>query len=153
MKKPPYLLIAFALVALIGCGKDDVSAVVLQSTAYRLEAVGDQGITGTVTFTEDSEGKTEVLVELDDGSSVAVHPAYIRFNSLEEGGAVALTLNPCECAISRTTVSQLDVGTSISYDGLLRLDGHVSIHNTPDDYTVISGADIGANGTPMEPVE
>ncbi|MEM1259557.1 MAG: hypothetical protein AAGH81_13565 [Bacteroidota bacterium] len=119
--------------------------MILRSTEYRLEAVGDSGIFGTVTFTEDSDGKTEVLVQLDDGSSVAIHPAYIRFNTLEEGGTVALTLNPCECAVSTTLVNQLDNGSIISYDGLMRLNGHVSIHNTPDDYTVISGANIGSN--------
>lgn len=145
MKKAPFLVIAVVFALITSCKKDDVSSVILQSTEYRLQAVGPNGITGTVTFTEDSDGKTEVLVELDDGSSVAVHPAYIRFNSAEEGGAVALTLNPCECKVSTTTVSKLDVGTSISYEGLLQLDGHVSIHNTPEDYTVISAANIGVN--------
>lgn len=146
MKSSPFFLTALALLFITtACKKDDVSTVILQSTEYPLLAIGPNGLTGTVTFTEDSDGKTEVLVELDDGSSVAVHPAYIRFNSAEEGGAVALTLNPCECQISRTTVSKLDVGTSISYEGLLQLDGHVSIHNTPEDYTVIAAANIGAN--------
>ncbi|WP_299537131.1 hypothetical protein [Ulvibacterium sp.] len=146
MKSSPFFLTALALILITtACKKDDVTTVILQSTEYRLQAIGPNGLTGTVTFTEDSDGKTEVLVELDDGSSVAVHPAYIRFNTLDEGGAVALTLNPCECQVSRTTVSKLDVGTSISYEGLLKLDGHVSIHESPDDYTVISAANIGTN--------
>jgi len=145
MKKAPLILLAFACALMSSCKKDDVTSVVLQTTSYPLLSIGENGLTGTVTFTEDTEGKTEVLVELDDGSSVAVHPAYIRFNSVEEGGTIALTLNPCECQVSRTTVNQLDVGTSISYDGLLQLDGHVSIHNSPEDYTVIAGANIGSN--------
>ncbi len=146
MKSSPFFITTLALILTTSsCKEDDISSVILQSIEYRLEAVGPNGITGTVTFTEDTDGKTEVLVELDDGSSVAVHPAYIRFNSLDEGGEVALTLNPCECQISRTTVSRLDVGTPISYDGLVILDGHVSIHNSPDDYTVISAANIGLN--------
>ncbi len=145
MKSSPFFLTALALIIITGCKKDDVSTVILQSTEYRLNASNGSSITGTATFTEDSDGKTEVLIELDDGSSTAVHPAYIRFNTAEEGGAVALTLEACECAISRTTVSKLDVGTSISYEGLLKLDGHISIHESPDDYTVISVANIGVN--------
>jgi hypothetical protein len=145
MKSSPFFLTALALIIITGCKKDDVSTVILQTTEYRLNASNGSSITGTATFTEDSDGKTEVLIELDDGSSTAVHPAYIRFNTSEEGGAVALTLEACECAVSRTTVSKLDVGTSISYEGLLKLDGHISIHESPDDYTVISAVNIGTN--------
>lgn len=145
MKSSPYFLLVLSLVFLTGCKSDDISSVILRSVEYRLTAVGGSNVTGTATFTEDNNGKTEVLIQLDDGSSTLVHPAYIRFNSADEGGAIALTLEACECAVSRTTVSKLDSGTPISYDDLLKLDGHISIHESPTDMTVISVADVGEN--------
>ncbi|WP_343486270.1 hypothetical protein [Allomuricauda sp. d1] len=145
MKSSPYSLMALVLLVFIGCKSDDIDSVILQSTEYRLNAVNGSGITGTATFTQDSNGSTEVLIQLDDGSSTAIHPAFIRFNNANEGGAVALTLEACECAVSRTAVTELDTGTAISYDDLLTLDGHISIHESPTDMTVISVADIGAN--------
>ena len=139
---------AFALVALViftDCKKDDVESVVLRSKEYSLNAVGNSGVTGKVTFTEDSNGTTEVLIELT-GSDTSKNPAFIRFNGSTEGGAIALTLTSCECSVGHTVVSKLDGGTSISYDGLLKLDGHVSVHGGPKDLlTIVAVANIGTN--------
>lgn len=145
MKSSPYFFITIAFVMLTACKKDDVNTVILRSTEYQLVPVAGSNVTGTATFTEDSNKATEVLIELT-GSSTATHPAYIRFNSGSEGGTIALTLKACECAVSHTVVSKLDDGTTISYDGLLKLDGHISIHESAADMgTIVAVADIGAN--------
>ena len=140
MKRFPYLLLV--LIIFTNCKKDDVDSVLLQSTVYQLNAVDGSGVTGKATFTEDSNGTTEVLIELT-GSTTSDNPAFIRFNSTTEGGTIALTLTSCTCSVSHTVVSKLDGGTSISYDGLLKLDGHISIHDGTN--TIVSVADIGSN--------
>lgn len=146
MKSSPYFLFTLVLIFFTSCkSDDDVDSVIIRSVEYRLDAVDGSNITGLATLTENSNGKTEVLIQLDDGSSTAVHPAYIRFNTAEEGGSIALTLEECECAISVTNVSRLDSGTPVSYDDLLEIDGHISIHESPTDMTVISVANIGEN--------
>lgn len=148
MKSSPKFLAlaAIALVLFFGCKKDDVDTVILRSVQYQLTPVGDSGVSGTVTFTEDDQGTTEILIELR-GSNTATHPAFVRYNSSGEGGSIALTLESCECSVSHTVVSKLDSGTTIKYDGLLRLDGHVTIHVSSTDDTIVAEGNIGANAT------
>ncbi len=127
-----------------GCKKDDVDTVVLQETVYQLTTLNMSGVGGTATFTENSDGTTYILIELE-GSNTAEHPAFIRYNTFEEGGAKAITLKDCTCLISETVVTKLDGGTSINYDGLLKFDGHVAILANKDDDTVVAVANIGRN--------
>ena len=146
MKKSSSLLLIIACVLVLGgCKKDNVDTVILQSKVYQLNAVAGSNITGTATFTEDNEGKTTVLIELE-GSNTTEHPAYIRYKSASEGGPIAITLKKCTCSISETVVSKLDGGASINYDGLLKLDGHIAIYESPEDLeTIVSVANIGSN--------
>jgi hypothetical protein len=146
MKRRPFFLSLFALTMLLGCSKDDVNTVILRSVEYQLSSVDGSGVTGTATFTEDSNKTTEVLIELT-GTTTSVHPAFLRYNASAEGGPVALTLKSCECSVGHTVVSKLDDGTPISYDGLLKLDGHIAIHKSPTEMgTIVATANIGANG-------
>lgn len=141
-----------AFVLILGaCSKDDDKASedvgddILQSKVYQLEAMAGSNITGTATFTEDVDGKTTVLIKLE-GSNTTEHPAFIRYNNASEGGPVAITLKECTCSVSETVVSMLDNGESINYDGLVELDGHITIHESPQDLeTIVSVANIGAN--------
>lgn len=137
------LLLTLTLV-FTGCKKDDVDTVVLQETVYQLTTLNDSGVSGTATFTENSDGTTYILIELV-GSNTAEHPAYIRYNTFTEGGANAITLKDCTCLISETVVTKLDGGTAINYDGLLKFNGHVSILASKSDDTVVAVADIGRN--------
>ncbi|MGB5437407.1 MAG: hypothetical protein WBM98_16035 [Maribacter sp.] len=140
-----FLMLAFALV-LSGCNKDDVAeAVILKSVQYQIYDVSNSGVSGTATFTQEDNGSTHVLIELVGGYT-ATNPAFIRFNSAAEGGNVAITLHTCECAISNTTITQLDNGNTITYEGLLALNGHVTIHaNSSNNSSILAVADIGAN--------
>ncbi len=143
MKRSSLLILACLTVIISGCSKDDVSSVILSRVDYDIVDTNGQSI-GTATFTEDSNKATEVLIELT-GSSTSTHPAFIRYNSAAEGGPVALTLKACECSVSHTVVSKLDNGPSITFDGLLILDGHISIQQSATDPTVIATANIGSN--------
>jgi len=151
MKNAPYFLMLFAIVLFTSCSGDDnieptgINEIIVDQQAYNLTAVNGSGIIGTVTFTRDSNENTTILIELTN-TNTEEHPAYVRFNNAAEGGPIAVTLEPCTCAVSTTVVTQLDDGTPIDFDKLLNLDGHVSIQESvanPD--LLVSIADIGIN--------
>ena len=150
MKKAPYYLLFIALTILSSCGKDDnieptgVNEIIVDELAYNLTSVNGSGITGIATLTRDSNDNTTILIQLEN-TNTEEHPAYVRFNSAAEGGPVAITLEPCTCAVSTTVVTQLDDGTPIDFDKLLNLDGHVSIQDSPSNPAVVSVVDIGLN--------
>ncbi len=135
-----------------GCSKDDpeakpvaVNEVIVSQKQYQLNPVNASGITGTVTFTKDGNNNTTILVELEN-TNTEEHPAYIRYNSASEGGPKAITLTVCTCSIGTTVVTKLDSGTPIDFEGLLKLDGHVSIQGDGiDPDVIVATADIGIN--------
>ncbi|PIF01443.1 MAG: hypothetical protein CR994_02520 [Maribacter sp.] len=141
---PSALVVLFVMV-LTSCKKDDVEkAVILQSVEYRIYDVSGSGVSGTATFTQEDNGSTHVLIELKN-TNTAKNPAYIRFNSAAESGAIAITLHACECSISNTTITKLDNGSPITYEGLVVLDGHITIHGVNNE--IVAVADIGSNST------
>ena len=142
----PILLLVSTLILISSCKKDDVEkAVILQSAEYPIFDIANSGVTGKATFTQEDNGSTHVLIELN-GSDTATNPAYIRFNSAAEGGEIAITLEACTCSISNTTITNLDDGKPITYEGLLNLNGHITIHNGNGPLAPIAAvADIGSN--------
>ncbi len=147
LKSSPYILMVLALGIFAGCSKDDNGndPVIVDSKVYQLTEVNGSGVTGKAKFTKDDSGNTEVLIELD-GSTTSSHPAFIRYNTAAQGGDVALTLKSCECNVGHTTVTKLDNGEPITFEGLLELNGHVSIHASPNDLgSVVASANIGMN--------
>ena len=147
MKRIPLLLLLVSVLLTTGCGKDDINVVILQSVEYAIVPVNGSNVSGKATFTEDTSGKTEVLIELN-GTSTAVYPAFIRFNTASEGGPVALTLTACECNVSHTVVTKLDNGNKISYEDLALLNGPLSIHLSNTELeTVVAVANVGSNAT------
>ncbi len=151
MKLAPYFVMFIALTVLSSCGSDDsieptgINEIIVDEQVYNLMAVNGSEITGTATFTRDSNGNTTILIELAN-TNTEEHPAYLRFNSATEGGPIAITLEPCTCTVSTTVVTQLDDGTPIDFDKLLNLDGHISIHESitnPD--VIVATIDIGIN--------
>jgi len=151
MKKAPFLVLLLMLFFLSSCGSDDniepaaVNEIIIDQVEYQLTAINNSGVTGVATFTRDSNFNTTILIRLNN-TTTDEHPAYIRFNSASEGGEVAITLTVCTCAEGTTIVTKLDDGTPIDFDGLIKLDGHVSIQESsanPD--VVIAVADIGSN--------
>ena len=146
MKNPLILLVLVVTLIFTSCNKDDVEkAVILQSVEYSIYDISNSNISGIATFTQEDNGSTHVLIELE-GAFTSENPAYIRFNSAADGGAVAITLKACECAISNTTITQLDNGSPITYEGLLNLNGHITIHTGAGPQAPIAAvADIGSN--------
>ena len=143
MKNPLTILALVCTLVFAGCSKDNAAtAVILQNVVYNIYDVAGSGITGTATFTQEDNGSTHVLIELN-GADTSTNPAHINFNSAAVGGDVAITLVACECSISNTTVSHFDSGNPITYEGLVNLDGHVTIRD--ENNNIVAVADIGSN--------
>ena len=148
-KKNMKLKSSFSILALVftlvftSCNKDDAAtAVILQSAKYTIFDVANSGITGNSTFTQEDNGSTHVLIELN-GADTSTNPAFINFNSAAEGGDIAISLNACTCSISDTTITNFDNGNPITYEGLLSLNGHITILDEMGN--IIAVADIGSN--------
>ncbi|MEB8330064.1 hypothetical protein OO009_11920 [Flavobacteriaceae bacterium KMM 6897] len=146
MKKHYYLLIVLALI-ITSCTKDSATEVILAKNVFALSPVSNSNISGNVSFVKYEDGRTEVILQINN-SSKDIHPAYIYTKSLAEGGTVALTLAPieCDCEESITVVSKLDNGTPITYEQLINFDGHLKIHQNEEHLElVIAQGNIGIN--------
>ncbi len=150
MKRAPFLLLFVALAILSSCSSDEnieptgINEIIVDQIDYALTAMNGSGITGKATLTRDSNDNTTILIELNN-TNTEEHPANVRFNTAAEGGPIAITLEPCTCAVSTTVVTQLDDGTPIDFDKLLNLDGHVRIEESSTNPDVVAIADIGKN--------
>lgn len=144
MKKNALILLVFFAALSAGCSKDDSDDGPLETATYELFEVGDSGVQGTVTISENEDGSATVDITLV-GSTTDVHPAFIYSGNRTGNGAVAISLNACTCATSTTVVTQLDSGTKISYQGLKAFNGHVRIHESATDDTTVASGNIGVN--------
>ncbi|MCM4173788.1 hypothetical protein DHD32_20135 [Arenibacter sp. TNZ] len=148
MKKYIYLFLVSMSLIISGCSKDDSSTKSSTSVkVYTLSPVSNSKISGKVTFKKNEDGSTTILLEIN-GSSTDIHPAFIYLNNLETGGQVAITLAPidCDCESSSTVITTLDDGTPITYEQLLKFDGHIKIHQNEDHLEIIiTQGNIGAN--------
>jgi hypothetical protein len=143
MKNPLSILALVCILFFTSCNKDDAAtAVILQEVAYNIYDVANTGISGKATFTQEDNGSTHVLIELDN-SNTTTNPAYINLNSASEGGDIAITLKVCECLISNTTITKFDNGNTITYEGLIDLNGHITILDENENIAAV--ADIGSN--------
>lgn len=118
------------------------------SRTYPLNAVDGSGISGNVVFEEGEGGYTKVTINLSGTPNGGAHPAHIHFNSVAEGGGIAISLEPVNgtTGSSVTLVNQLDDGTFIDYDGLTSFEGYVNVHLAYGQLeTVVAQGDIGGN--------
>ena len=147
MKKQYFLFIAVLTLIISGCGKDNATEAILAKNVFALSPVADSKISGNVSFVKYEDGRTEVILKINN-SSKDIHPAFIYANSLTEGGPVALTLAPieCDCEESITVVSKWDNGQAVTYEDLINFDGHLKIHQNKDHLEiVIAQGNIGMN--------
>ena len=147
MKQSRIIYLLLLLAVMVACNKDNGTNNFEPEVVYQLQSVSDPGILGKVTITENSNGSSTLLLELN-GTSTDIHPAYIYHNSLAQGGPIAITLNPidCDCEFSTTVITALDTGKAISYEELLAFNGHIKVHlNSNSIETVLLQGNIGAN--------
>ena len=144
MKKISLLIFVLGFTFLSGCSKDDAPEI-SESKVFQLRYVDDPSLLGKVIIKKNTDGSSTVSLQLN-GTSTEVHPAYIYYNSLAQGGPIAITLDPCGCLESNTVVTKLDNGQDISYEELINFNGHVKIHHTYQDIgTILLNGNIGSN--------
>lgn len=144
------LFIFFALtIMMTGCnlGNDNGNGIELtgNSESYQLQSAGNSGISGVATFEEFEDGATLVTLQLSGTQAGGNHPAHIHNNTVAEGGGIAIPLNNADgsTGISETIISP--AGGGISYSELIQFDGHVNVHVSEGDGTVVAEGDIGGN--------
>ncbi len=149
MKNALMLLALF--ISIQGCkNNDEVNGVIdrtdpANSVTYQLVGATNSNISGEVTFARNHDNTSTVFVRLE-GASEDLHPTAIHYNSLEEGGSQAIRLNTCICLESETVVTRLDDGTSISFDELIRFDGHLNVFESEVlSDVIIAQTNIGSN--------
>ncbi len=144
MKKLTLSFLLLGVIFLLGCSKDDPQTFT-ESKVFQLRYTDDPSLLGKVIIKKNTNGSSTVTIELA-GTSDEIHPTYIYYNSLEEGGPIAITLDPCGCLESNTVVTKLDNGQPISYDQLINFDGHVKIHRSFQHMeTILLQGNIGSN--------
>src|SRR5690606_30236077 len=150
-KELNYWIVSAIMVMMMGftaCEDDEDPEPQEMKTTYALGPVSNPDISGKVTFTKLDATSTLVTIELTGTIAGNTHPAHIHLNSASEGGSIAIGFNPVDGATGRseTTVTVLNNGTPITYEGLLAFDGYVNVHLSPTELsTLIAQGNIGSN--------
>lgn len=156
--KSIYTVLIAVMIIFSGCTKEETAEPVQtnketagdnlrQMQVYPLSSVSDPSISGTVSF-QKAGPNTKVTIILEGTMADGDHPAHIHFNSVAEGGGIAVSLNNVNGSSGRSTtiVNMMDNGTTITYEDLLNFDGHVNVHVSPANLaTLIAQGDIGSN--------
>jgi hypothetical protein len=145
------LLVAFSVFT--GCDDDDEPQS-QNETSYSLAELEDSGVSGTVTFTKMDDATTRITIALTGTMDGDMHPAHIHSGNASTGGPIVLDFTPVDGATGRseTTVTELNDGTPITYEELIEFDGHVNIHKSATDLSImIAQGNIGANATGQNP--
>jgi len=130
------LVAIIALISIGGCEKDDATG---NETSYDLKVQDVLGVAGTATFIETGNSVTIDLVLT--GAPSGVHPAELCMNTVAEGGAVVVTLNPVDdSGKSSTKVTSMDYNALIAYDGFIKV-----MKSASEPLVILAQGDIGGN--------
>jgi hypothetical protein len=141
MRKAISILTLFTVLVFImagsGCKKEEFNG---RQATYNLATSDILGVSGTATFNETSKTVSTIDIVLA-GAPSGTHPAELCMNTMVEGGAIVLTLNPVdETGKSSTAV------TSITFDQLIAYDGFIKVHKSASEPNIIlAQGDIGGN--------
>lgn len=115
---------------------------------FDLSEINGSGIFGDITFVERMSGEILAIIDLENTPSGGEHPAHIHLNSVVSGGGISISFNPVngDTGSSLTDFSELDDGTTITFNQLKDFDGHVKVHLSAGDLaTIVAAGDIGGN--------
>jgi hypothetical protein len=150
MKQLCRIFIACLLVVnffyLTSCDDDDDDKS--SQRTYALDPLSGSGVSGTVTFKKQNDQTTLITIQLSGTEAGDSHPAHIHSGSVGSGGPIILDFNPVDGATgkSETTVTMMNDGSSVTYEQLIALDGHVNVHLSATQLDVmIAQGNIGAN--------
>jgi hypothetical protein len=147
MKKTKKIITQFSmltavivLLAVSGCKKDEPAAPPARETTYSLKTADVLGVVGTATIIETSTTSVTINVVLTNASAEN-HPAEIRMNSVVEGGAIVIALNPVDETGKSSTLT-----TNMTYNQLIDYDGFIEVHkNATEQNIILAQGDIGGN--------
>jgi hypothetical protein len=143
-------LLASGVFYFTGCDDEEDPGPQLTGTSkeYTLAAVGNSGVSGTVTFAERDDDQVVITIQLTGTTAGGAHPAHIHKNAAAESGPVVLDLTDVNGADgkSETIVNALNDGTAMTYEDFLSFDGYVQVHMSSSDLaTILTNGDIGGN--------
>ncbi len=135
------VLSLFAVVTLLlfanSCKKDEEPA---RETSYNLKVQDVLGVTGTATFIETSASVSTITIKLF-GAPSGTHPAALHMNTVAEGGAIVVELNPVDgSGTSSTSVNSLAYNELIAYDGFIKV-----LQSSSEPHVILAQGDIGGN--------
>lgn len=130
------VIAVIGLMTLGGCDKDDDNG---SETSYDLKVQDVLGVTGKATFIETGDA---VIIDLVlYGAPSGIHPAELLTNTVAEGGAVVVTLNPVdETGKSSTKVTSLTYNQLVAYDGFIKV-----MKSAAEPLVILAQGDIGGN--------
>ena len=114
--------------------------------------VQENTTTGTLTVKERNDGLAEIIIELENVLKNASHPVHLHFGDLSTDGNVATYLSNVEeqngVGVSKTILSELDNGSSLTYSDFLSFDGSIKVHfeaSGPLEDEILGSTNIGIN--------
>jgi len=147
-----FFIIFGFLFLITSCAEDDSLTVpdpVGPFKGYRLAPINESTVDAFVRFEQQDDNSIQATLFLANAEDGNTYPSHIHANSVLEGGDIVISLESVTVSgttgQSTTIITQTDAGTAITYDELLEFDGHINLHRSPDDLTVIAQADIGGN--------
>ncbi|MGD1890036.1 MAG: hypothetical protein ACFB15_05470, partial [Cyclobacteriaceae bacterium] len=146
------LFITFGFLFLItSCAEDDDAGTtpIGPFFSYQLTPTEESQISAFVRFVQNDDNSIEATLFLARAEDGNTYPSHIHANSVLEGGDIVISLESVTVSgttgQSTTTITQTDAETSITFEELMNFDGHINLHRSPDDLTVIAQSDIGGN--------
>jgi plastocyanin len=123
-------LSADELAKLVAQGDIGQNELTGRKISYVLEEKDVTGINGTVELAERVNQTTLVTIKLVGTSAGESYPAHIHENNVATKGEIIAGLNPVDrtTGISKTQVSVLVEGTSITYTQFLARNAYVNVH-------------------------
>ena len=120
-----------------GCKKDEDPA---RETSYDLKVQDVLGVTGSATFIETSSTQSTITIKLF-GAPSGTYSAALYTNTVAEGGAVVVELNPVDASgVSTTSVNSLTYNQLIDYDGFIKV-----FESSSEPEVILAQGDIGGN--------
>lgn len=131
------ILTAAILLSTYGCKKESSPA---QKTTYNMMVKDVLGVSGTVTFTENSSTSTIIDIVLLNAPTGS-HPANLYMNSVVENGTVTIALNPVDASgKSSTMVNNMNYATLTAYNGCIKVSS-----SAIEPSIILAQCDIGGN--------
>ncbi len=129
--------------------KGDIGQNVLtgNSEEYKLDAVSGDNISGSITFYERKNSTTLASMQLSGTTPGANHATHIHQNTALAGGSIKIGFNNVigDSGKSESDITEKDDGTPVTYDELITYDGHVVVHPSPSQFSIVAKGDIGSN--------